>query len=605
MEPDWTRLPTEVPPAIRKLLQLCLEKNAKNRRSDAADVRLDIEQVQKEPGGAALPDSVPRMNSRLAWTVAALATLGLATVAFLHIREKTPAQMAPLRFQIPTLQNAPPFLSPDGRKVFFLVADRLWIRFLESGESRDLTAYEGLPFWSPDSRFIGYPSAGKLKKIEATGGPPQTVADMRSNLVWGCGAWNQDDVIVFGDRPVGLFRVPASGGVPVQITSLDPARHENSQYCPSFLPDGRHFVYMRSSTDEGKSAIYVVLLDAKPEQQSSKPLVASNSQPVYAPSADPRIGYLLFIRGDTLMAQPFDNLRLELKGQAAPVAERVRTKITGASYIPFSASANDLLAFPQVSQSVVSSPGRPGGQGHGNRRRAGLFWWKPRLSPDGTLLAVTRGTGGADTGNIWVLDLSRGGASTRFTFGSLIDRGPVWSPDGSRIIFSSNRDGRFNLYQKPVNGVKDENLLLKSSEDKSATSWSRDGRFLLYTVIHPKTKADIWVLPLDNGKKPFPFLITDFNERQARFSPDGHWVAYTSDESGKDEVYVRSVSINTAETAVELGGKWLISNGSGANPGWRGDGMELYYMSRGGELVAVEIATNPTIRQGNSKLLGS
>ena len=185
-----------------------------------------------------------------------------------------------------------------------------------------------------------------------------------------------------------------------------------------------------------------------------------------------------------------------------------------------------------------------------------------------------------------------------------IDTNPVWSPDGSRIIFSSNRDGPFNLYQKPANGVKDEEVLLKSSEDKYATSWSRDGRFLLYTVVHPKTKSDIWVLPLDSDKKPVPFLITEFNERQARFSPDGHWVAYTSDESGQDEVYVRSFSMNSAGTAVEAGGKWPISNGFGVDPHWRGDGRELYYRSRGGGLLAVEIAANPAFRAGSPQPLG-
>jgi len=226
------------------------------------------------------------------------------------------------------------------------------------------------------------------------------------------------------------------------------------------------------------------------------------------------------------------------------------------------------------------------------------------LSPDGTRVAVVKNAGGADAVNIWLLDLSRGGVSTRFTFGSLIDINPVWSPDGSRIIFSSNRDGPYNLYQKPANGVKDEEVLLKSSEDKFATSWSRDGRFLLYTVVRPKTKNDIWVLPLEGDKKPVPFLSTAFNERQASFYPDGHWVVYTSDESGQDEVYMRSFSMNSAGTAAQAGGKWQISNGFGQDPRWRGDGRELYYRSRGGRLMAVEIAASPVFRAGAPQPLG-
>jgi Tol biopolymer transport system component len=190
------------------------------------------------------------------------------------------------------------------------------------------------------------------------------------------------------------------------------------------------------------------------------------------------------------------------------------------------------------------------------------------------------------------------------TFGPLLDVNPVWSPDGGRIIFSSNRDGPFNLYQKPANGGKDEEALLKSSEDKFATSWSRDGRFLLYTVAHPKAKYDLWVLPLEGGKKPVPLLNTAFNERSARFSPDGRWVTYISDESGHDEVYMRAFSLNSAGTAPEAGGKWPVSSGFGVEPRWRGDGRELYYRSRGGRVMAVEIATNPAFRAGNPQSLG-
>jgi Tol biopolymer transport system component len=604
--------PVLEPEGLNRVVRACLAKDPADRFQTARDLKRVIEWSVSGDGETPLLEGAPEPGGArrpwLAWSVAAVLAVGLATVAFLHFRERPPAPAAPLRFQIPVPENATraPILSPDGRKLAFSVGDRLWVQFLASGESRDLTVAEGwVPFWSPDSRFIGYPFQGKLKKIAATGGPPQTVTDFTG--LWGGGAWNQDDVIVFGDRPVGLFRVPASGGVPVQITALDPARHENAHYCPSFLPDGRHFVYIRSSTDEGKSAIYLGSVDAKPEQQSSKPLVASNSQPVYAPSADPSTGYLLFVREGTLMAQPFDNRLMEMKGQAAPVAEQVRANIAGASYVAFSASANDVLAFPRSAASgrqltwfdrkgkVMGTVGEPGGyRGLGNLE----------LSPDGTRVAVTKNSGGADAVNIWLLDLARGGAGTRFTSSSLVDRNPVWSPDGSRIIFSSNRDGPYNLYQKPANGVKDEEVLLKSSEDKLATSWSRNGRFLLYTVAHPKTKNDLWVLPLDNDKKPVPFLSTKFNERQARFSPDGHWVAYTSDESGQDEVYVRSFSMNSAGTAVEAGGKWPISNGFGADPRWRGDGRELYYRSSGGGRLAVEIATNPAFRTGNPQPLG-
>jgi len=605
---DFDKLPREMPAAIRGLLRRCLDRDVKNRLRDIGEARIAIEATLA--GETLLLEGAPKPGgpSRLwlAWSVAAVATVGLATVAFLHFRERPPAPTAPMRLQIAAPENATLMLSlsPDGRKLAFIVGDRLWVHFLESGKSRDLTAGGGTPFWSPDSRFIGYGSQGKLKKIEVTGGPPTTLLDL-SDIPAGaaCSAWNQDNVIVLGISQVGLFRVPASGGVPVQITALDPARQENLHYCPSFLPDGRHFVYTRASTDEAKSAIYLGSIDAKPEQQSSKPLVASNWQPAYASSADPSTGYLLFIRGGTLMAQPFDNRRLQLKGQEAPIAEQVSDNGGGTGgYAAFSASANNVLVFLQNVASdrqltwydregkVMGTAGEPGDYGN------------LALSPDGTRLAVTKERG-ADA-NIWLLDLSRGGASTRFTFGSLRDTNPVWSPDGSSIIFSSNRDGTFNLYQKPANEGKDEELLLKSEEDKHATSWSRDGRFLLYTVVHPKTKEEIWVLRLGD-KKPVPFLSSEFNEGQARFSPDGHWVAYTSDESGQNEVYVQSFSMNSAGTAVEAGGKWKISDGFGTDPRWRGDGRELYYLSRGGGLLAVEISFNPVFRAGNPKPFGA
>jgi len=598
LDPDWDALPAETPASIRKLVRRCLTKDRKQRLQAIGEARIALENPERDESVAASAPS----RSRPGWVVAAMFGVALAALSLIHFREKPPALAAPVRFQIPAPGNSTitfPFLSPDGRKLaFFGAGGRLWVHFLESGESRDLTATNGTPFWSPDSRFIGFPLQNKLKKIEATGGPSQTVSDLPGS--WGAGAWNQDDVIVFGAIPGGLFRVPASGGVPVQITAFDPARQERSHYWPFFLPDGRHFVYIRASNDTEKSAIYLGSVDAKPEQQSSKPLVASNWGPEYAPSADPSTGYLLFMREGTLMAQPFDNRRMELKGQAAPVADEVSDSGGGTGgFGAFSASTNDVLVFQRGATpdqqltwydregKVLGTIGEPGDY-------PGLA-----LSPDGTRLAWSKRSGRAS--NIWLLDLSRG-TSTRFTFGSAKDTDPVWSPDGSRIVFTSDND----LYQKPVSGVKDAEVLLKSSEVKHATSWSRDGRFLLYTMIHPKTKESIWVLPLEGDKKPVPFPITELRASQARFSPDGHWVAYISpQESGRPEVYVRSFSMNSAGTASEASGKWQISNGFAVDPRWSGDGRELYYRSPlDGKVMAVEIATNPVFRHGKPQPVG-
>jgi Tol biopolymer transport system component len=284
------------------------------------------------------------------------------------------------------------------------------------------------------------------------------------------------------------------------------------------------------------------------------------------------------------------------------VAEGVRSDIGGATYVDFSASANGSVFFPHGSVPFLQ-PTRYDRSGaiFGTVGEPGLYGSAPEHSPDETRLAVVK-RGGAEDSNIWLLDLSRGGAGTRFTFGSRIDSNPVWSPDGSRIIFSSNRDGGvFNLYQKPANGTKDEEILFESAEDKRGSSWSPDGRFLLYTVSHPKTKSDVWVLPLEGGKKPLPLLTSEFNESQARFSPDGHWVAYTSDESGQTEVYVRSFSVNADGTAVEAGEKWAIAKGYFAH--WRGDGKEIYLRYQS-QIFAVDITTTPQFRAGNPRPLG-
>ncbi|MGA7413075.1 MAG: protein kinase, partial [Bryobacteraceae bacterium] len=354
VDPDWNALPRETPASIRRLVQRCLTKDRKQRLQAIGEARIAIEEAVAG-GSAQLLEEAPEPSGGgrrwLPWGLATLLAAGLAWVAFLHFREEPPAPAAPVRFEIPAPGNTTltPILnlSPDGRKLAFLVYEgdvrRLWVHFLESGESRDITAVDGSPFWSPDSRFIGYPFQNKLKKIEATGGASQTLADLPGQ--WASGAWNRDGVIVFGvfGSASGLFRVPSSGGVPVQITALDPTRRERFHYMPSFLPDGQHFVYTRFSNEE-KSAIYLGSVDAKPQQQSSKPLATSNWGPVYAPSADLRTGYLLFMREDTLWAQPFDNRRLELTGQATAIAEQVGDNRGGkGGYGAFSASTNDVL----------------------------------------------------------------------------------------------------------------------------------------------------------------------------------------------------------------------------------------------------------------------
>jgi Tol biopolymer transport system component len=311
---------------------------------------------------------------------------------------------------------------------------------------------------------------------------------------------------------------------------------------------------------------------------------------------------LLFVREGTLMAQSFDNRSQKLKGPMQPIAERIGSGSSTGGWAFYSVSSNGVLTFRQQGTpqqltwydregKVIGIAGELGAAGY------------LTLSPDGTRVAVTKGVA-PDPIQIWLISLTPGGTGTRFVFGSASNTSPVWSPDGSRMIFSSNTSGPYNLYQKPVSGAINEEIVLSSPDDKHATSWSRDGRFLLYTVVHAQTGKDIWVLPLNGGRKPVPLLVTRFAERQACFSPDRRWVAYTSDESGQNEVYVQSFSMNSNTTAVETGGKWPVSNGAAEDPHWSGNGRELYYRSASGALMVVEITPDDKVfRAGTPKPL--
>jgi serine/threonine protein kinase/Tol biopolymer transport system component len=597
---DFDQVPRDSPPAIRALLRRCLDRDIKTRLRDIGEARIAIEGLRK---GETLPEAAPepaQIRSRwLAWSVATMAFVCLATLAFLHFREKPPTLLEPVRFQIPVGG----VLSPDGRKLAYTAGGRLRVYFMESQESRDLAPAVGVPFWSPDSHFIGYFDLLKLKKIGLTGGPSQTVASLSGVVT--VGTWSHDDVIVFANQFTGLFRVSASGGIPLQITALDPSRQEDRHTYPSFLPDGRHFLYLRLSADKRNSGIYLGSLDARPEQQSSVRLLASRQQALYTPSADPDIGYLLFVRDGTLMAEAFDNRRMALTGRAMAVAERIGLGGgSGGGFADYSASTNagsDVLAFGRNAELQLTWYDRVGGV-LGTIGEPAVYFGPPVLSPDGTRVVVSKRAG--EDASLWLLNLSSDGGATRFTFGSVFDAAPSWSRDGGRVIYVSDRDGPEYFYEKPVDGKNDGVIRFPFAGSKINTVCSRDGRYLMYVGVNPKTQHDIMVLPLQGDPKPVPFVNTEFEERDPHFSPDGRWVAYISNESGAYEVYVRSFSMNSKGTAVAPGGRWQVSNGGGSAPRWRGDGRELYYRSQDGRAMAVNIATDPAFRAGKPQPLG-
>jgi len=615
-EPDWSQLPSSTPMRVRVLLQRCLQKDPKQRLRDIGDARISLDEVLSgapDPslaGAAAI--RVPLWRRALPWALLGVTAIALVTLGWVYFRLANTLPNAEVtRLQIPLpdkMSFAGGFeLSPDGRQGAFVGigsdgVQRIWVRPLDSLEARPLLGTEspGLIapfFWSPDSRSIAFDAGGKLKKIAIAGGPTETICNLEQGMIAVGGSWNRDGVIIFGQSQGGLMRVSAGGGSASPLTIVDRSRGEYHHVLPLFLPDGRHFIYSRPGPNEIEG-IYVGSLDTKPEQQNSTRLIAGHESGLgFVPSSDSASAYLLFERDRALMAQPFDARRLELSGEPVTLADNAGS---------FSASPNGVLAYQAANVQpyqlrwldregkALITAGEPG-----------IFFYTVDLSPDGKRAAVSVMRAWTGATSIWLLDRSRG-TSTQFTF-DRFSIGAVWSPDGSRIIFSSNREGdlrEFDLYQKPASGATDEELLLKSDERSTVpTSWSRDGRFLIYTATDSKMKKSIWVLPLQSDKKPLPFLRTEFNEDNGRLSPDGRWVAYQSDESGTTEVYVRPFSHESGEAVSGVGGKWLISNAGGSDPRWKGDGKELYYRAPDGKLMAVEVSTVPVFQAGVPRVL--
>jgi serine/threonine protein kinase/Tol biopolymer transport system component len=605
----------KVPQRARRLLRECLEKDPKRRLRDIGDAERQL--VEEPPLIPSQAQVVAPSRSLLSIVTTAAAVFALAlVVSSVHFREKPPVPEV-VRFQVPPPEKmnfaytAPPAISPDGRMLAFIAntdggnAGQIWVRALDTLEARALPGTEnagGVLFWSPDSRslvFAVLPVPFRLKRVEISGGPPQTLCEPDPSV--STGAWSRDNVILLARG--GLVRVPAAGGDCTPVTVVNTSRGEISHRLPSFLPDGRHFVYLRVSSNPGVSGLYIGSLDAKPSEQSSKRLLAAESGAVYVPAPNDRGGHLLFVREGALMSQPFDTSRMELAGDAVPIAEQVGLG-PGAVGAYLSASTTGALAYrtgPVLGLGVLrltwfDRQGRvldtaldPGN------------YSTPALSPDEKIVAFTRLERQAAGGNqdLWLYDTTRG-TSTRFTFNPAVDVAPVWSPDGSSIAFASDRDSArnlYNLYLKPATGAGSEQPLLKSSEAKLPTDWSRDGRFLLYTSIGQRTRTDIWVLPMTGDRTPAPYLQTEFAEADGHFSPDGRFVAYQSNASGVNQVYVQPFP-NAA------GGKWMVSKDGGTQPRWRRDGKELYFIdSDPTRIVAVDVSLGPTFQAGIPRVL--
>ena len=543
-----------------------------------------------------------------------------ATLGFVHFRER-PAVAAPVRFQIlppqQTVFGTTGVLSPDGRRIAFEAPgpdgrNLLWVRSLNALDARPLPGSEGAspgPFWSPDSRFLafgvnGFP--GRLKKVDASGGPPQTLCEYNGGFREG--AWSAEGVVLFGAASTGLLRVSEAGGRPSPVTKIDPSRAEIQHAGAAFLPDGRHFLYHRASRVPENRGIYLGSLDSTPENQSVTSLLATDSDPVYVPSSDSGGGLLLFLREGSLMAQGFDG-RSQLTGDAIPIAEDVGNL---GSYGWFSASRTGALAFRTGRASAATvellwfdRQGKRIGQ-LGPRLEYGASG--VQLSPDGKRVAVTKGEATIMSGALgsiqgtraWTAELSRA-IFSRVNPGEGTESDALISPDG-HVAFTStltlNAIG--DLYWMPAGGVgAPEPLLVKSPTVKHPNGFSPDGRYLIYDD-HSAQRQDLWILPIEPSpsgeRKPIPFLVTQADETFGQFSPDGKWIAYSSDESGRREVYVQGFAPDRVPAAAV--GKWQISTAGGDKPRWRRDGTELYYIAPDRKMMAVPVKLGPPFEPG-------
>jgi Tol biopolymer transport system component len=582
--PAFDALPSSVPVPIRRLLRRCLERDGTRRLDSMSAARLEIADALDPSlagGGAASADTAAhpspshRRRRRLARVAAAAALILLSGLAgagafYLSAGPRPDAQV--IRFEIPT----PPTddivslaMSPDGSQLAFVAkgenGPQLWIRRLDRIAVQPLPGTEGAsyPFWSPDGRAVGFFADSKLKRLDLAAGAPVELASAPSARG---GTWGPQNVILYSPTvQSGLYRIPAGGGASDAVTQTG-AESGASHRWPQFLPDGRFLFYVYQGPVETRG-VYVGSLGGSPPLR----VMASDGAALFAPP-----DVLLLPTQDALVAWRFDTARAAITGEPITVAQgigdggvyRAAVAVSDNGRLVHRAGGGQRRQLTWLDRSgrTVSTLGPPD-----ERWLAG-----PELSPDERQVAVFREVRG-DT-DVWLVDVARG-SPNRFTFDPANDSNPLWSADGAHLFFASGRTGKMDVFVKPSDGAVEERPLLTNEQSKWPLSVSTDRRFLLYRGVDPRTKLDLWVLPLEGDGKPFPYLQTPFDESEGQFSPDGRWVAYVSNESGsRPEVYVRSFQ--------GVAGKWQVSTGGGTQVRWGRDGQELFFLAPDGRLMA-------------------
>jgi len=578
------------PPAFDHAVKKCLAKLPDERWQSASDLASELKWASEntnQTSGVTTFAGARKGRENLAWLVASALAVALIVGAIWSRNSKPPEQAmyfpAPMSFPVRDMA-----IAPNGHTVAVVAylesarKNALWTYELGSPEAKTLAGTEGAsyPFWSADGRSLAFFADAKLKKLDVSGGPVQTLCDAPFGRG---GTWNKDGVIIFSPEVIGgLYRVSASGGMAAPISDPDTSRGETSHRWPVFLPDGKHYLYLAANFagQKGANAVYVGSLDSKEKRF----VVEATANAAYAAP-----DYLLYYRDKTLLAQRFDPKGFTLSGEPTTI-------LTDIQYLPqvkkalFAVSDSGVLVAQTGSGVALSQPvwfNRKGNElgALGKPEVYGNVF----LAPNGTSVALDKTEMAIQNIiDIWTYELE-GARAKRLTFGPGLNVVPVWSPDASQFVFTSNRQINQDLYMKNSDGTQEERLVVHDDRTLIANDWSRDGKYILYT-----RGTDLWFLTFP-GLKSNAFLKAVSDIRNGQFSPDGKWVAYASNETGRWEIYVTSFP--------DARGKWQISTGGGEQPRWRGDGKELFYVSSDEKMMAAPVASGVKFDPGTPMVL--